>query len=489
MIEETLHAANWWVEKIISYNINVEAPSWQSHFEKVMTELLRAKYHNHWYKDDPSRGSGYRAISNEYSLDPILDKAAKAVSHSLPKNLARMVLTSDDRWLVMFVNPGEVLVRDKKFQEFAIYDKQNHIYNKSLLKKKLATHGKWNKMKQCLYSKSDDETLGSLDETKSETEAHVETKSDPEDSENIDYRQLFLQNIHNAARRNKEKEIEAHVQAFKEEMRLNHYRYKGFGPYDEDDKYWTKSPSKSTTASSQSNITPTKSSPSKSSTADTPHNTSNKEKNTKSVSNTPQPSPPTTNTETNKSNHQILNVLNTLNLPKLHNGFMNHHHIKNNTFHIDTNDSNYGKHLKSILNSCRIHARSTHKPTDKKSSLTNGKKPHKNGIKSHEEYMQHPILFPMSYASPSPSISPHISPFMTPIDTLNEEITPLSNAQSKGFELHMHESSDEATIHQAEDDDVVKSQSEQSEIIVNNTACSPIYGNSKLRIATDIPNP
>ena len=50
-----------------------------------MTELLRAKYHNHWYKDEPLRGSGYRAISNEYSLDPILDKAARAVSHSLPK--------------------------------------------------------------------------------------------------------------------------------------------------------------------------------------------------------------------------------------------------------------------------------------------------------------------------------------------------------------------------------------------------------------------
>merc|ERR1712228_287921 len=126
-----------WVTKIISYDISVEAPSWQSHLEKVMTELLRAKYHNHWYKDDPSRGSGYRAISNEYSLDPILDKAAKAVSHSLPKNLARMVLTSDDQWLVMFVNPGEVTVRNKKYQEIAIYDEDNNIYNKKLMKKGL----------------------------------------------------------------------------------------------------------------------------------------------------------------------------------------------------------------------------------------------------------------------------------------------------------------------------------------------------------------
>ena len=81
-----------WVKRIISYSISVEAPGWQSHFEKVMTELLRAKYHNHWYKDEPLRGSGYRAISNEYSLDPILDKAARAVSHTLPKVIYQFVI-------------------------------------------------------------------------------------------------------------------------------------------------------------------------------------------------------------------------------------------------------------------------------------------------------------------------------------------------------------------------------------------------------------
>ena len=69
----------------MSYNISIESKSWSSSFEKALTELLRAKYLNHWYKDQPHRGSGYRAISNEYSLDPILAKAAQAVSHSLPK--------------------------------------------------------------------------------------------------------------------------------------------------------------------------------------------------------------------------------------------------------------------------------------------------------------------------------------------------------------------------------------------------------------------
>eukprot|EP01083_Nonionella_stella_P276447 939341_1 len=260
MIEETLHAAKWWVEKIKSYNINVEAPSWLSHFEKVMTELLRAKYHNHWYKDDPSRGSGYRAISNEYSLDPILDKAAKAVSHSLPKNLARNVLTSDDRWLVMFVNPGEVTVRDKKFQEIAIYDKTNHIYDKKILANLSSKKKKKNlKNTNRLYSKSDDECHDNLEEDgKLSDLADGETKSDPEDKPtgDIDYRQLFLQNIHNAARRNKEKEIEAHVQAFKEEMRLNHSKYK-FGPYDEQDDKYNQSIQQQQTQSSPSKLSTT----------------------------------------------------------------------------------------------------------------------------------------------------------------------------------------------------------------------------------------
>merc|ERR1712244_14486 len=192
-----------------------------------MTELLRAKYHNHWYREDPSRGSGYRAISNEYSLDPILDKAAKAVSHSLPKNLARMVLTSDDRWLVMFVNPGEVTVRDKKFHEVAIYNKKEDIFNPKL-SGNINAKNKYKKAVQShSYSKSDDETFGSLDESKDE---NVSTKSDGEQNKKEkqkqnekksktekeekehkeidveDVREIFLRNIHNAARRNKEKE-------------------------------------------------------------------------------------------------------------------------------------------------------------------------------------------------------------------------------------------------------------------------------------------
>jgi hypothetical protein len=445
MIEETLHAAHWWVEKIKTYNINVEAPSWLSHFEKVMTELLRAKYHNHWYKDDPSRGSGYRAISNEYSLDPILDKAAKAVSHSLPKNLARMVLTSDDRWLVMFVNPGEVIVRDKKFQEIAIYDKQNHIYSKSLLlatsrkKRHLAdrdnTHNR-------TYSKSDDDTLQSLagDAAADADTNETETKSDGEDKSggDIDYRQLFLQNIHNAARRNKEKEIEAHVQAFKEEMRLNHYnnRYK-FGPYDDDDKYWNKHkpPHAHKSSPKEACVAPKKNNP--------------KQQQNEKQSQSPKH---VQESEEEVKNENILHIMEKL--PNLHNGYENRHR---NTINIDTNHSNYGKHLKSILQSCT-------------QALGSNKRKHKNGVKhkngttrnNKANYMismngEYPILFPMSYASPSPSPSPSpsISPNLSPtLHAQPDEANIIDHL--KDFELHMN-------------------QSQQSEIVLNTNATTSIY--------------
>merc|ERR1712130_398471 len=126
--------------------------------------------------------------------------------------------------------------------------------------------------------------MGSLDESKDE---NVSTKSDGEQNNKEkeekehkeidveDVREIFLRNIHNAARRNKEKEIEAHVEAVKKEMRLNHYnnRYK-FGPYDEDDKYWhNRSPSKQSNSSSLSNedkLSNSNKSPSKQSTDKSP---------------------------------------------------------------------------------------------------------------------------------------------------------------------------------------------------------------------------
>jgi len=385
MIEETLHAAHWWVQRISSYEINVEAPSWQTHFEKVMTELLRAKYHSHWYPNKPSRGSGYRAISNEYSLDPILDKAAQAVSHSLHKYLAQMVLMSEDRWLVMFVNPGNVVVRNKRNSDTLIYDHHSHIFNKSLRKRSLrwdpdqdAVNRKLQKSKDRLsassmLSKSDDDTLGTVDENKSNDDPMA--KSDPEDigGRQVDYKKLLMDEVHKKARKIKELEIAKHVEDFKEEMRLNHrnaarWHRGGAGSVgggttgsssgaasDCDDRLWAaRSPSKSSaggttstrsSASSRSSRSPLKS----------PSAANKKGAGTKEVAASPTQQShreaPTPNGNSHSAanalppakNGQILNVLNTLNIEKLQNGLS----LQNNLHrrhHLHRHDHHHRRH-------------------------------------------------------------------------------------------------------------------------------------------------
>lgn len=401
MIEETLHAANWWVEKIISYNISVESPSWQSHFEKVMIGLLRAKYHNHWYCDDPTRGSGYRCISNEYALDPILDKAAKAVSHSLPKNLARVVLTSEDRWLTMFVNPGQVTVRNKRFHEEPIYDPRRHICNKALRQTQSRKHRKSSSHR----SKSDDDTLETLDER----EAKSGAMSDPEDNntsnsnattDKVDFKRIFLEKIHDRARVDKEKEIEAHVEAYRKELKL-----------EQPDASQSASASQSQSASASNrsslnledaasdsinrlSLSPSKDSVSVSSPTKTPSKS-----NSQSTSGTPS-KPGQTETE----HSQILKLLSANNIER-HNlsGQLSGHE-----FLVDTDNSNYGKHLSRILNACKIHRRNmldrdeTERATTREESATPSR-----SVDSSHGLSDHPDLLFSSRSQPLSSHDMH----------------------------------------------------------------------------------
>eukprot|EP00485_Elphidium_margaritaceum_P016942 CAMPEP_0202727028 /NCGR_PEP_ID=MMETSP1385-20130828/184913_1 /ASSEMBLY_ACC=CAM_ASM_000861 /TAXON_ID=933848 /ORGANISM="Elphidium margaritaceum" /LENGTH=660 /DNA_ID=CAMNT_0049393261 /DNA_START=70 /DNA_END=2052 /DNA_ORIENTATION=- len=478
MLEETLHAAHWWIERIISYHINVESPSWQSHFELVMAELLRAKYQGHWHKNDPTRGSGYRAISNEYALDPILDKAAKAVSHSLPKNLERNVLTSDDRWLVMFVNPGEVIVRDKKFHEQVVYDAKRHVYNKSLRLKHAVSSNKISKLSKLseLAATASASSATTLSPT---TATSALSKSDGEEDEKqqplLDYRQVFLQNIHKVAQRNKEKELEAHVQAYRIELRRHH----------DESEMWKhrKSPSKSSSASNSAHNTTSSSSahsqqnsPMKASTATTHKKktahenanantntvtatTTDNSNNTMASSSTP-PSPPptatlmenshahttihtnpnvtrvhaTTATDTSHSSNRITSGVGVLPMASLQllNMFAGRDYASN---------SNCGKHLTQILNACQIQDRSA-STAKHKNGHCNGHDSRQcesnddahnqcqdddddDGSRHHDYVVQHgeyPMLFPLTYASPSPSVSAS----MEDLWQINEDnITPL----------------------------------------------------------------
>ena len=72
-----------------------------------LTEILRARYTEHWYPEQPSKGSGYRCIDViESGLDPTLVEAlrqcqwsTKSASWNLPDNLS------------LWVDPNEVSYR------------------------------------------------------------------------------------------------------------------------------------------------------------------------------------------------------------------------------------------------------------------------------------------------------------------------------------------------------------------------------------------
>merc|ERR1712072_1486875 len=72
---------------------------------RTVSALLAKKYKSHWFLEEPTRASGFRAIVNDLRCDPVLVDAAKAagimaIEERLPSNTR------------MFVNPGSVSVRE-----------------------------------------------------------------------------------------------------------------------------------------------------------------------------------------------------------------------------------------------------------------------------------------------------------------------------------------------------------------------------------------
>ena len=406
----------------------------------------------------------------------------------------------------MFVNPGIVFVRNKCNRDELIYDQSQHIFNKSLKKRSL----KWAKLQKSksmaagsMLSKSDDDTLGTLDETKSDDDGPMGTKSDPEDCVTVDFKKSFMNAVQEKARIIKEKEIAKHVEDFKEEMRLNHHNTRNFGPYDEHhEKNWhQRSPSKSSsgTTSTRSSAS-SRSSPIKSPTDNSHSNHASGAPQEVSASprqthsNPPSASSPAASgTEQQQQHHhrtasktpngQILNMLNQLNLEKLQNGLNhnNHHHLThhhnhfqhtnphtnglstvhfaaNKEFAIDCTQSNYGKHLKEILNACRLHTQRLNHSNHSKNGYKNGMSPtNRTTTKSRgvdisdnnnalhpqdgEEFSvsmhgDYPLLFPTSFASPSPTVSPTVSPFNSFLSLhaeIDNEPTAIRLTQSEPF--------------------------------------------------------
>ena len=76
-------------------------------FETALCSILEARYTGHWYPTRPLRGSGFRSISFENRIDPVLDEAGRQAGLS---HVERHLESS--RFHIMFINPGQVKLRN-----------------------------------------------------------------------------------------------------------------------------------------------------------------------------------------------------------------------------------------------------------------------------------------------------------------------------------------------------------------------------------------
>lgn len=70
---EVNSAVKWW-----SSNFRDTVPHTKvEKFQIFLSGMLYNKLRNHWYPEEPSRGSGYRTLIHDVHIDPILKKACE----------------------------------------------------------------------------------------------------------------------------------------------------------------------------------------------------------------------------------------------------------------------------------------------------------------------------------------------------------------------------------------------------------------------------
>merc|ERR1719223_692890 len=104
MRDEIHQAAVWWQSKL--KGVSTSAGKIQM-FSKALEELLISKYEGHWYTDNAKKGSGFRSVAFDHSLDNILREACMVAGLTNPEKLLEGA-----RFNIMFVNPGEVKVQN-----------------------------------------------------------------------------------------------------------------------------------------------------------------------------------------------------------------------------------------------------------------------------------------------------------------------------------------------------------------------------------------
>lgn len=77
-MKEEIAAAVVFLSRFMKNNNNNKAKEKTDEFSSCLSALLRDRFENHWYQDEPFKGQGYRCIriNSAEPVDPVLEKAA-----------------------------------------------------------------------------------------------------------------------------------------------------------------------------------------------------------------------------------------------------------------------------------------------------------------------------------------------------------------------------------------------------------------------------
>lgn len=108
MKAEVEAAANWWSEQL---SVSVGNEKMLEKFKLSLTEFIMLQVQDHWYPEDPLKGSAHRSIDFSVRLDPLLKRAGDKVG---VQGLDKLLVHT--RFTTMFINPGQVRLHRPSFE-------------------------------------------------------------------------------------------------------------------------------------------------------------------------------------------------------------------------------------------------------------------------------------------------------------------------------------------------------------------------------------
>ena len=103
MLPEVESAANFLSDLLRAQCV---APHQLQQFRQSVIDHLLANYHQHWFPEQPFKGSGYRCLRINHKMDPMLSRAGRVCG--LEESALRSLFPSE---LTLWVDPNEVSYR------------------------------------------------------------------------------------------------------------------------------------------------------------------------------------------------------------------------------------------------------------------------------------------------------------------------------------------------------------------------------------------